>query len=316
MKRRNKEDYILFILFLILTIGINIFNIKINNIIRNEKEFNDLLKYKCVEMNVKSNKFIKELIKIKEHFTLLENDYEGVYGVYINQETSYELPLIWGRFIDKNDCKNNERLIVLGKNYQNRIIEKDNMKFYLINNEYYQVVGVMGDNYRNTIYDNLLFYSIDINKNIINEKNYYSDNILNNNVKGLLKKYKIKYKINSQNNSSINIWEIIVSEKTYILLIYVLISIIYFGIENYIILNMDNCNKEQLLKKIFFVINLGAITGSLIVFVVNYYIYRTIIFFALIINIIILNLLGLLFMINRIKKINKLSKCNVRENEL
>ena len=93
-------------------------------------------------------------------------------GMYLNNN-DYSMPMLEGKFFDKEDFNNRDKEVVVGKEVlKSSIINlKDNEKYIKRGIEEYKVIGVIGNEKKRTYYDYHLFFKIN---------NFSIDSIKNN----------------------------------------------------------------------------------------------------------------------------------------
>lgn len=64
-------------------------------------------------------------------------------GIYYSGDLS-ELPVIQGRFLTSEECKRDTNKAVVGQQYAKEIYERDNRKYYKLDGNEYEVVGILG----------------------------------------------------------------------------------------------------------------------------------------------------------------------------
>lgn len=89
-----------------------------------------------------------------------DSDEWVVYGYYANGSVS-KPHLIWGRFFQENEYREAQKLAVVGKSLleENQIEEEHQKKYFVYQEEYYEVIGVMGYDVPTTL-DRTVFLNI------------------------------------------------------------------------------------------------------------------------------------------------------------
>lgn len=91
-------------------------------------------------------------------------------GIYLKENLKIIPELVEGRFFNKNDFyKNNEKLAVIGKGLINQTVEKDENRYITFNKEEYKVIGIMGNEKRQKMYDYTMIFNIN---SLIDNENY------------------------------------------------------------------------------------------------------------------------------------------------
>ncbi|NLK94837.1 MAG: ABC transporter permease, partial [Clostridiales bacterium] len=96
-------------------------------------------------------------------------------SIYINGSFTCNIPMIKGRFFCKDDYGKNEKLIVIGKGLRRKIMKIDGEDCYLFKNDYYKVIGIVGDEKKESSNDFKVFYNLDLNDSMRIEGNYVID---------------------------------------------------------------------------------------------------------------------------------------------
>ena len=124
---------------------------------------------KAVKFNCKKND-PKKQIQISKILLDLDNDYivlkesNGVLdykSLFFNTELKNEPEMLEGRFFDKKDFMCDKKYAVVGKNCLDNITEENGEKYYFIENDYYEVIGIMGNEKKETSYDDSIYVNLD-----------------------------------------------------------------------------------------------------------------------------------------------------------
>lgn len=93
-------------------------------------------------------------------------------GMYLNSN-NYNMPMLEGRFFDKEDFNNNDKEVIIGKEVLSSgiVLIKNGEKYIKRGVEEYKVIGVIGNEKKRTYYDYHLFFKIN---------NFSIDTIKNN----------------------------------------------------------------------------------------------------------------------------------------
>lgn len=75
-------------------------------------------------------------------------------AIYFNKSCFNKPPILSGRFFTVNDFRNDVPVALIGKNLQERLINKGNKKYLYYDGTYYRTIGIMGYKNRSSIYDN------------------------------------------------------------------------------------------------------------------------------------------------------------------
>lgn len=135
----------------------------------NNLEFNKLSSMNYVDLQITSE-------IDKNNFIEIINDTDDIYiqqmgiknkeycgsAIFFNKKLEIEPHMIKGRFFNDKDFKNNEALVVIGKNLIDDVDSINNEKIIYIDNIKYKVIGIMGGEgsyLNNTFFVNLNFYN-------------------------------------------------------------------------------------------------------------------------------------------------------------
>lgn len=127
---------------------------------------NDFLSQEAVSFKIdyeNKTEVKDELLNLDGHYLLLKDDLDlvGVYGIYIKGELKKIPQLTEGRFFDEDDFNKGEKVTVIGKGLIDDIINKNGEDYYYIKNDYYKVIGVLGDEREETSYDYNIYLNLD-----------------------------------------------------------------------------------------------------------------------------------------------------------
>lgn len=165
------------------------------NIIQNQKK-NEMFNFKSIDNN-------KNYIIYKDYLSL-ESD---IRGVYVNGEIE-EPPIIKGRFFLSKDFYDGKKVAVVGKSVHNNIVSKNGVKYFIYQDTYFKIIGIMGTSFDSKI-DKAVFLNLDaiyaMNQNI--SGSYVIDgvestrDIFNQLQKSIFESYKV-VKIDHENNGA------------------------------------------------------------------------------------------------------------------
>ena len=127
---------------------------------------NDFLSQEAVSFKIECENKVEikdNLSNLDEDYLLLKNniDFSGVYGIYVKGEIKKFPQLIKGRFFKEDDFNKGEKVTVIGKGLADDIINKNGEDYYYIENDYYKVIGVLGDEEKETTYDYNVYINFD-----------------------------------------------------------------------------------------------------------------------------------------------------------
>lgn len=126
---------------------------------------NDFLNFDAINfrINVNGDENLKNhLTNINDDYLLLtKEDANMARAIYLKGKLKRIPPIVKGRFFNENDfCKGN-KFIVIGKELQGNIEKKNGENYYYLNNDYYKVIGVIGDSKEESYYDYRIYYNLD-----------------------------------------------------------------------------------------------------------------------------------------------------------
>ena len=108
------------------------------------------------------NKYKNMLLNIESKQVILTSDNTfSAYGIYFNKKLENVPPMLSGRFFKISDFNRNNKYVVIGKDLKDDIVKINDTKYYYINNNQYEVIGIMGDSKRETPYDYSVYYNLD-----------------------------------------------------------------------------------------------------------------------------------------------------------
>lgn len=155
-------------------------------LIYNQKQFkleNYFISNKAVRLQI-DNMDINKIYNTKVNDFMIYNKYDGndnyfsLLGIFLKGNND-KPQIIKGRFFEETDFFSGNKFVVIGKDVDisKHTIIKDNEKYFVYNNKYYKVIGVMGYDF-NCILNGTVFFNID---SIPLSKEFYIDsNNLNN----------------------------------------------------------------------------------------------------------------------------------------
>lgn len=104
-----------------------------------------------------------KIISLDNQYVVMRDDLGGYkqYAIYFKGKLNKEPKMIKGRFFYEDDFNKNNKLAVIGKNLKDEIIVKNGENYYYIENEYYKVIGIMGDRKEETSCDSSVYINLD-----------------------------------------------------------------------------------------------------------------------------------------------------------
>lgn len=81
-------------------------------------------------------------------------------GLYYNGEIPCKYTMLEGHFFTHKEMESNEKFVVIGKNNISKCIEENGEKYLLKGEEKVKVIGVIGEENYDSIYDNYVFYNL------------------------------------------------------------------------------------------------------------------------------------------------------------
>lgn len=160
----------------------------VNNSVKLEMNKDDFLSNNTMTCTIEKPNinFFKKLSLLNDNFLLVKDNVVPEYGVYVSGEMNLKVPLIEGKFLNHDDCNNNDKVIVIGKTLVSNQINKDGVNYYYYHNEYYKVIGILGDEKKVTAYDCNIYYNLNLDQIVNLAGNYYFDG--NNNTSSIFSK--------------------------------------------------------------------------------------------------------------------------------
>lgn len=112
-------------------------------------------------------------------------------GIYLKENLKFTPELIEGRFFNKDDFKDSdEKLAVIGKELINETTKKGEYRYITFNKEEYRIIGIMGNEKKQKMFDYTMIFNIN---SLMNNENYmkisdgwYISSYNNKNLSGLI----------------------------------------------------------------------------------------------------------------------------------
>ena len=150
MMKRRKEKLNSFLYYFIISTSIMLFLFILQKKIDSVEEIHNLYSRNTVEIktsNTDGSGVIEciEKTEVKEIMIVSEglHPFLELKGIYFN-EKEWKIPIIQGRFFAKNESQGSDDKVVVGYQYEDDIYEKNNRKYYVIDGEEYEVIGIIG----------------------------------------------------------------------------------------------------------------------------------------------------------------------------
>ena len=141
---------------------------------------NECLSFSISNINNISYKELTKVI-IEENYgnlfnTKIMGDKFICQGIYLNENLKVKPKLTKGRFFNKDDFKswNGERLAVIGKGLLEQTVSKGDNMYIALNEEEYKVIGVMGSEKEQRMFDYTMIFNFN-DSNFINEYTHISE---------------------------------------------------------------------------------------------------------------------------------------------
>lgn len=154
----------------------------------------------------KGKEIDSDILNLKEDYFLMKEDVEGLdtYGVYLKGNLKKIPPIKEGRFFSEEDFNKDRRLAVIGKGMLENTTEENGERYYYLKNNYYKVIGVLGNEKKETTYDYNVYVNLDslVNEDVFNLHGKFTLDA-GDKSKSVLEEIKEKYK-----NNDVNIQEI------------------------------------------------------------------------------------------------------------
>lgn len=94
-------------------------------------------------------------------------------AIYFNKSCFNNPPVLTGRFFRPEDFKNDRPIALIGKNLKDILVIKDNKKYIFYDDNYYEVIGIMGYKNKSSIYDNR--FVVNLNTDISDNAKFSRD---------------------------------------------------------------------------------------------------------------------------------------------
>lgn len=263
LKKYNNLMFIMMIFSLIIftfSIYISIISAKykneneINGLLNNETKYFKFDTSKSITSNnildvLKEYKNANIYMEYSSVSKVLENDTLFGKAVYYNYKINNKFPILKGRNFTLNDIESSDKLVLVGKNLTNQIIEENNEQYFNIDNENYKVIGILGDKEKETGYDNTFIVNLQaINcftdyrkKWKINVDNTRYENEILSRYERMAENSQVKFDFIQSNSEKVDIFKII---KNYPEFMNMFIMIVVFGMVNLIIVVYYWMNKS------------------------------------------------------------------------
>ena len=140
--------------------------------IENEEDF---FTKDSVNLRVDTEEEVKnglDLLNLDEDYLIMKEDVGTAngYGVYFSGDIQKQPNVIKGRYFEKEDFNNGKKVAVIGKGMEQNIATIDGIDYYCIENDNYEVIGVIGDEYRDSPYKYNVYIILD---SLITKDSYY-----------------------------------------------------------------------------------------------------------------------------------------------
>lgn len=291
-KRIIKKSLTLFVIFFIISlIFLVVFNFiesMRDSLIKNNALFsNKFIRFQLQNINsdfTGTNLFkiisSEDGIVLGRGITIERDDKSNFEGteIYFNKNTYNKPPILNGRFFEQNDFEKDTHLVVIGKGLTDLLISKENKRYLIYNNIYYEVIGIIGYKNKSSVYDDSFFMNLS-QASLNNEKNLGSviwkfdninmnqDNSLNNIYKKL-SKIDSRIQISKVDNSNVfnPLRESLKINKSIIIIFIILLLVIFLDIINFSLQWAYSYKKEIGVRKAYG----GTTTNIIIRFVKSY----------------------------------------------
>jgi putative ABC transport system permease protein len=169
-RRFTQSGIFVFIIIFTISLFVSLGTNTVQTLYENTAQFNQLISAKAIGFKVNQSEKISgdqlmDVIKSKEDICLIKDQiFYGIYtgkAIFYNYEKNMQVPMMSGRFLNKNDFGKNKPLIVIGKDMKDEVIVENGESYINYNNEMYKVIGIMGYNNRSSILDNTFYINLD-----------------------------------------------------------------------------------------------------------------------------------------------------------
>lgn len=174
IRKINGDSIFLIIMCMSITISFFYFMVGIEKQMLLEKigqgDFNKGATHFCYNRNTASFQDIVSSFQNsnQNNFALLYDDYSSnIRQIFIKGEYNSS-PLISGRFFNEKDFNKNKKLAVIGKNYIANMLEENGQKYIQIENQKFQVIGIMGMNIDTGLDDRIIINADALYKEVQN----------------------------------------------------------------------------------------------------------------------------------------------------
>lgn len=105
---------------------------------------NDLYKNDVTHCIQTGSLSFEDLLNISNNTFISKKLSANTRGIYFSNQYSYNLPVIEGRFFTGSDFNKDNNYVVVGKNLEQLLYEKDNKTYYRYSGVDYEVIGILG----------------------------------------------------------------------------------------------------------------------------------------------------------------------------
>ncbi|WP_027624347.1 ABC transporter permease [Clostridium lundense] len=220
LKRILRKTQFLSLCIISILIFISISIVHIEKIYRTMMEANNFKTINNVtfdfnEKNFTSQNMLNFLKKIQSNkdIVLIHDGgrafYPGTssFGIYFNGFYKNEYNLLEGRFFTKDDFKSKDNMAIIGKKLIRNIEVENNKKYIYRGNEKFLVIGIIGEEHIDTLYDSRILYNLRCDFNEKDKGLLLQGWILDSFLKDKDTLNKIMNKINEDCNNPVKIIE-------------------------------------------------------------------------------------------------------------
>lgn len=159
---RRKEKLKSFLYYFVISTSIILFLFILQKKLDSMEEIHSLYSRNTVEIKMSHIDAIQVIEESEElHVKGMKLVSEGLHpflelkGIYFDEKLC-DIPIIQGRFLTSIESRGEEDKVVVGYQYQDDIYKKNNQKYYIIDGEEYEVVGIIGEQYGSR-YNTMIF---------------------------------------------------------------------------------------------------------------------------------------------------------------
>ena len=199
MKNTLKRSIFLILIFSTVALFISWILYIMEQNIMNQVD-NKLLTQDSIKFSIENNKQVDldtNLLDLDGDYLLYKENvglFNG-YAIYFKGDLKNKPNVLKGRYFNQDDFNNGKKVAVIGKGLMDKVIKEDGKDYYYIENENYEVIGVLGDDKKASGDDYNVYINLDalLTKDSFYLKGKYAIDA-GKNSKNILNEIKSKYK--------------------------------------------------------------------------------------------------------------------------